>query len=144
MEGFLVLADSATTDEDSGKVHMLGAGWSLTGPAVPPSAIAGFLRIPWDEAGQDLRFRLRLLDHDRKEVKLAHADGDTRAVGFEGALGLRHPPKPDEVTKRVPMNLSFAVPVPSLPLTAGRVYEWLLEVEEVEVASVCFAVRADG
>ncbi|MGW3344515.1 DUF6941 family protein [Nonomuraea rubra] len=144
MEGFLVLADSATTDKASGKVHMLGAGWSLTGPTIPPSAITGFLRIPWDEAGENMRFRLRLVDHDREGVKLAHTDGETRAVGFEGSLGSRNPSEPDEVTKQVPMNLSFAISVPPLPLPAGRVYEWLFEIEDVEVASVRFAVRADG
>ncbi|MFB4277645.1 hypothetical protein ACBJ59_20305 [Nonomuraea sp. MTCD27] len=143
IEGFLVLADSATTDKSSGKVHMLGAGWSVTGPAIPPSAVSGFLRVPWDEAGEALRFRLRLVDEDRNGVKVLHGDGETRAVGFEGTLELRDAEPPDEIMEQVPMNLSFAISVPSLPLPAGRVYEWLFDVEDTEVASVRFAVRAE-
>ncbi|MET8865787.1 hypothetical protein ABZW11_22855 [Nonomuraea sp. NPDC004580] len=141
IEGFLVLADSATTDATSGKVHMLGAGWSLTGPAIPPSAVTGFLRLPWEEAGEGMRFRLRLVGKDQAEVKVLHEDGECRAVAFEGTLGLPDVQSTDELTKQVPMNLCFAIPVPPLPLPAGHVYEWIFDVEGLKVASVRFAVR---
>ncbi|MEO3804911.1 hypothetical protein [Nonomuraea sp. B1E8] len=144
IEAFLVLADSATTDRASGKVHMLGAGWSLTGPAIPPSAITGFLRIPWNEAGDEVRFRLQLLDDAHQAVTLLHDEADTRPVRYEGTVALRNAQPADEVMWQVPMNLSFAISIPPLPLASGRTYEWMLEVEDVEVASVRFAVRPEG
>jgi hypothetical protein len=143
IEGFLVLADSAAPDT-SGKVHMLGAGWSLTGPTVPPSAVAGFLRIPWEEAGEQIRFRLRLVDEDREGVKIPHEDGENRAIEFEGTLALQSAQPADEITKKVPLNLSFAVSVPPLPLPTGRAYEWVFDVGDTEVATVHFAVRSDA
>lgn len=142
IEGFLLLADSATTDTASGKVHILGAGWSLTGPAIPPSAVTGFLRVPWEETGEERRFRLRLVGEDQEEITVVHEDGESRAVAFEGALGLPDAQTADEFAKQVPMSLSFAIPVPSLPLPAGHVYEWIFDVEGVKVASVRFAVRS--
>lgn len=141
IEGFLVLADSATTDRASGKIHMLGAGWSLTGPAVPPSAIAGFLRIPWGEASEQVRFRLHLIDEEGEPVKIPQGDGGDLPIGFEGTLALNDAQADHEEAKWVPMNLSFSVSLPPLPLTTGHPYEWIFEVEGSRVASVRFVVR---
>jgi hypothetical protein len=141
MEGFLVLADSATTDRTTGKVHLLGAGWSLTGPTVPPSAIAGFLRIPWGDAKEDLNFRLQLLDENRTKIELPRADGESRPVRFDGRLGPVGTQLDEDVTRKVPMNLSFSLNIPPLPLSPGETYEWILEIEGAEVASVRFGVR---
>jgi hypothetical protein len=141
MQGFLVLADSANTDRTTGKVHLLGAGWSLTGPSVPPFAIAGFLRIPWDESKEDLSFRLQLVDEHRAKIELPGADGEPRSVRFEGKLGLVEAQPDEDVTREVPMNLSFSLNIPPLPLSPGRTYEWILEISGVEVASVRFGVR---
>ena len=42
----LMLADSA--QEVGGKLYILGGGWSVTGPVVPPSAVAIKIDVPWD------------------------------------------------------------------------------------------------
>ncbi|MCK2218124.1 hypothetical protein MF672_030690 [Actinomadura sp. ATCC 31491] len=144
IDGFLVLADSASTDKGSGKVHMLGAGWSLTGPKVPPSAVAGFLRIPWDEVGDQIKFRLRLLTRDREEVRVLDETGQNRAPQFEGILALQQVQPADELSRQIPLNLSFALSIPPLPLLAGRVYQWALDVGGIEVATVDFAVRPES
>ncbi|MFI6595043.1 DUF6941 family protein [Nonomuraea sp. NPDC050536] len=143
IEGFLLLADAATTDVASGKVNMLGAGWSLTGPAVPPGAIAGFLRVPWDEAKEQIQFALRLADEGREDVRIPIADGETRAVGFQGNLALQDGEQDGTSNARVPMNVSFSISLPPLPLTPGHAYEWILEVGGEEVATVRFAVRPE-
>ncbi|MER6581828.1 hypothetical protein [Nonomuraea sp. NPDC001023] len=142
IQGFLVLADSATTDQTTGKVHMLGAGWSLTGPVVPPSAVAGFLRVPWDEVEGQVQFRLLLVDENREGVKVLHDDGENRAIGSEGVISLLNARPTDEIAKGMPLNLSFAVSVPPLPLPGGHTYEWILEIGDSEVASVSFGVRS--
>ncbi|NUW46223.1 hypothetical protein [Nonomuraea rhodomycinica] len=143
MEAFLVLADSGNTDQATGKVHLLGAGWSLTGPVVPPSAVAGFLRIPWNDVKEDFTFRLRLVDDARNPVEIPLADGQAKPVGFEGGLDVGFDQPQEDVARRIPMNLSFSLNIPPLPLVPGRVYEWILDVGEVEVASVRFGVRPE-
>ncbi|MEV5499809.1 hypothetical protein AB0M50_30855 [Nonomuraea fuscirosea] len=140
MQGFLVLSDAASTDAASGKINLLGAGWSVTGPAVPMSAVAGFLRVPWEKATRKIRFALRLLDEEGVPVR-PFTDSDGPLV-FSGEIT----PDPDHlepIATRVPFNLSFAIPIPPLPLETGRVYEWVMEAEETRVASVHFAVRAE-
>ncbi|MDA0633996.1 hypothetical protein OUY22_11260 [Nonomuraea sp. MCN248] len=143
MEGFLVLADSGNTDLTTGKVHLLGAGWSLTGPVVPTSAVAGFLRIPWDDVKKDLDFRLRLVGDNRDPVKIPAADGKTKPVIFNGKLGIVNVRPQDGVARSIPMNLSFSLNIPALPLAPGSTYEWVLDVGETEVASVRFGVRPE-
>ncbi|WP_214327831.1 DUF6941 family protein [Nonomuraea sediminis] len=144
IEGFLLLADAASTDQPSGKVNLLGAGWSLTGPVVPPGAIAGFLRIPWDEAKEQLKFTLRLVDNDREDVRIPVDEGEMRAISFNGNLALQEAQQDGSSDEDVPMNLCFAISLPPLPLTPGHTYEWILEVGAAEVASVRFAVRPEA
>ncbi|TQM77747.1 hypothetical protein FHX40_4518 [Thermopolyspora flexuosa] len=61
------MSDAAQIDA-SGKVGLLGAGWTITGPNVPPMAVTVFLRVPWEEAGQRRTFRIRLLDEEDQPV----------------------------------------------------------------------------
>ncbi len=143
MEGFLVLADSGSTDQASGKVNLLGAGWSLTGPVVPPSVVAGFLRISWEDVKEDLTFHLRLVDESRNPVQVPQAEEKPRLVGFKGKIGFGDAQPTDGVGLQIPMNLSFSLSIPPLPLTPGNAYEWILEVGDAEVASVRFGVRPE-
>ena len=39
MRASLVLCDYAAQDVLSGKVHLMGAGWSMTGPCLPPTPL---------------------------------------------------------------------------------------------------------
>ncbi|WP_084957792.1 DUF6941 family protein [Thermoactinospora rubra] len=144
IEGFLVLADSASTDQATSKVNLLGAGWSLTGPVIPPAAIAGFLRIPWNEAVDEARFQLRLVDEDGNDVKVPTVNAGLRPVVIEGSMALANASPENEVARKVPLTLSFAMTIPSLPLTPGRAYRWILDVDDVEVASAQFAVRPES
>jgi len=140
MQGFLVLGDAASTDEATGKINLLGAGWSVTGPIVSMSAVAGFLRVPWEDLGAKIRFTLRLLDEEGEPVRpCADSDGTLSFTGeiTPDAEGL------EPMATRVPFNLSFAIPIPPLPLVAGRVYEWVMEADETRVASVQFVVRTE-
>ncbi|MGP3928892.1 DUF6941 family protein [Nonomuraea sp. KM88] len=141
IEGFLVLSDAASTDAATGKINVLGAGWSVTGPTVPMAAVVGFLRAPWEEVRQKIRFVVRLQDEEGQPVR-PFTDGDG-ALSFSGEFA----PDIDQaepMARRVPLNVSFAIPIPPLPLTAGHVYEWILAANDVEVASVSFVVRAEA
>ncbi|MGH3741942.1 MAG: hypothetical protein ACRDT1_11480, partial [Micromonosporaceae bacterium] len=60
VEAQLILCDSAQTDASGGKVHMLGAGWSITSTPAAPHAVVVLAKIPWDRANQKIHFRLAL------------------------------------------------------------------------------------
>ncbi|GHE43827.1 hypothetical protein GCM10017673_52460 [Streptosporangium violaceochromogenes] len=140
MEAFLLLCDAANTDQGSSKVNMLGAGWSITGPNVPASAISGFLRAAWDEVENPIRFSLHLVDEEGNAVcPFGEGDGPIRLSGSFSLPGEAHM---DDMAKRVPLNIAFAVPLPPLPLQTARAYRWILEMRDEQVAVVDFAVRS--
>ncbi len=140
MEGFLVLSDAASTDVATGKINLLGAGWSVTGPVVPMAAVAGFLRIPWDDVEGKISFVVRLQDEEGRPVR-PFADNDG-VLSFHGEFA-PHADQSEPIGRRVPLTLSFAIQIPPLPLAAGRVYEWNLEANDAEVASARFVVRGE-
>ncbi|WP_327102661.1 DUF6941 family protein [Nonomuraea glycinis] len=141
IEGFLVLSDAASTDVATGKINVLGAGWSVTGPAVSMAAVTGFLRIPWEEVEQKICFVVRLQDEEGQPVRPFAEEDSTLSFSGEFAPNID---QAEPMARRVPLNVSFAIPIPPLPLTAGHVYEWILAANDVEVASVSFVVRAEA
>jgi hypothetical protein len=117
----MMLADAA--QEVNGKLYILGGGWSVTGPLLPPMALALKLDVPWSAANQTHEFLLVLVDADGHPVRVAAGDeGEVRAGGtFEVARPPGLPPGTD-------IDFAFAVTVPSLPLSAGR-YAWQLWID---------------
>src|SRR3954462_9097331 len=75
MEAVLILADAAQQTGPGGKVSMLGAGWSVTGPAVAAGAVVVFLWIPWDETNAAHEVVLSLVDADGHVVGVPGPDG---------------------------------------------------------------------
>ena len=124
ISALLLLCDSAVADP-SGKVHMLGAGWSSTGTPTAPQAVVAMMKIPWDRANQPLAMHLQLLDSDGVPVTLATTEGP-KMLGTEGTVEVGRPPG---VAHGSPLDSSFVLSVPPLPLAAGR-YEWRLTVAE--------------
>ena len=127
IEAVILLCDAAQADP-TGKLHMLGAGWSVTSSPTPPSAVAVMVKIPWDRANQKLTTTLALEDADGNPAPGAPA--------AEAILEVGRPPGLDPGT---PIDASFAVTTPSLPLPPGR-YTWRLRVAEQEFTA-SFQVR---
>lgn len=124
IEAQLLLCDSAVADP-SGKVHMLGAGWSMTSSPTAPHAVAVLAKIPWDRANQKLPLTLQLRDSDGQDVEVPTSAGDKK-IGSEGNIEVGRPPG---VSHGSPLDASFALNLPSLPLSPGR-YEWRLTIAE--------------
>jgi Family of unknown function (DUF6941) len=115
----MMLADAA--QEVNGKLYVLGGGWSVTGPLLPPMALALKLDVPWSAANQEHEFLLMLVDADGHPVRVAD-DNDVKAGGtFE--VG-----RPPGLPAGTDIDFAFAVTVPSLPLAAGR-YAWQLWID---------------
>jgi hypothetical protein len=129
----LVLCDAAQADPN-GKVHMLGAGWSIT--SSPTShAVAVLIKIPWDRANQQLPLKLSLLDSDGHPVQFDTQDGVAN-IESSGVIEVGRPPG---VAAGSMLDAAFALNVPPLPLGPGR-YEWRLELAELTEAR-SFTVR---
>jgi hypothetical protein len=129
IEAIMLLCDAAVTDP-SGKVHMLGAGWSITSSPTAPSAVVVLVKVPWDRANQKLPFSLALEDADGQPPPTAPS--------ADGVIEVGRPPGLDPGT---PIDAAFQVTVPSLPLPPGR-YTWRLKIAEQEFTT-SFQVRAN-
>jgi uncharacterized protein DUF6941 len=134
VEAQIILCDAAVADP-SGKVHMLGAGWSVTGTPTAPQAVAVLMKIPWDRANQRLPMALRLLDADGTPVSLDGPDGP-QVIESRGEVEVGRPPG---LAPGSPIDASFALNVQSMPLQPGR-YEWRLELAD-QTFGASFQVR---
>ena len=120
IEATLLLCDAAVGDP-SGKMHMLGAGWSITGTPTAPAAVVVLLKVPWDRADRKLPIALRLVDADGHPVLI-----EGKAVGIRQALGMGRQP---QVPSGVPIDASFAMNLGPMALPPGR-YRWLLDIDD--------------
>ncbi|HEX4018540.1 MAG TPA: hypothetical protein VHX15_17515 [Frankiaceae bacterium] len=126
----IILCDAAQADP-SGKLHMLGAGWSVTGSPTGAAAVAVLLKIPWDLANTKLPFSLQLEDADGQPVILGGG-----AVDMRSEFEVGRPPGLDPGS---PIDASFQLSVQPMPLAPGR-YQWRLQVGDDEFAE-SFQVR---
>jgi hypothetical protein len=132
----LILADAAQSS--GGKVHMLGAGWSITGTPTALQAVVGLIKVPWDRANEQLRLRVQLEDEDGKEVVLPGPDSTLdQRIEFEATLEVGRPPGLKHGT---PIDSNFAIGIPPMPLTPGR-YTWRLKIAD-DVFTTSFTVLA--
>lgn len=131
----LLLADYAQQDQ-SGKVSMLGAGWSNTFSPLPPHAVVALIQVPWDRTNQTIPFALRLLTDDGEPV-VADSPTGPQPLALEGELEAGRPPGATPGTYQV---FPFVNQSPPLPLVPGR-YEWRLTAGE-DSAIYEFEVRA--
>lgn len=137
MRAALVLCDYAAQDIPGGKVHMMGAGWSVTGPMPTSHAVAAFIKVGWDEANEPHPLSLRLLDSDGQTVSVPGPAGE-QPIDFPGNLEV---PRPTGIPPGSEIDATLAVNVGALPLVPGQRYRWQLEIDGQPIASEPFLVR---
>lgn len=115
----MLLADAA--QEVNGKLYVLGGGWSVTGPALPPMSIAVKLDVPWLESERPHEFGLELVDEDGRAVPA----GEAGTVRVEGTFEVG---RPVGVPEGSDVDFAFVVNIPPFPLPPGR-YAWRLSVD---------------
>ena len=120
MRATLLLADAAQAVE--GKLYILGAGWSVTGPQPAPMAIALKLDVPWDQANTRHRWRLELVDADGEPVSLS----ENGAIFIEQEFEVGRPPG---VKPGTALDYVVAMNIAPLPLEPGRQYAWTLTID---------------
>jgi hypothetical protein len=120
----MLLADAA--QEAAGKLYILGGGWSVTGPQMPPMAIALKIDVPWTEANRRHQWELVLTDDDGQPVMLPAPDGIEQRLTVGGDFEVGRPPG---VAPGSDIDLPVAVTVGPLPLPPGRRYAWRLSID---------------
>ena len=121
----MMLADAAQAAE--GKLYILGGGWSVTGPAPSPSAIAVLIQVPWDRTNVEHTFRVELIDSDGDSIVLDTEAEGPQPVVIEGAFEVGRPPG---VKPGTSIDVPLAITVGPLPLPPGGRYEWRLSINE--------------
>jgi hypothetical protein len=145
MKATLLLCDAAQVDP-SGKVHILGAGWTVVGGGVgvplPGQAVVALIHVPWHQTTQPHFLRLRLEDADGNLVLVGPPDGRQPLVHEQTVAVDRPPGAPEGITLDVPVVVSLG---PGMPLPPGR-YAWRLEIDGTsdEDWMATFHVRAPG
>lgn len=124
MKVTMLLADSAQTAES--KLYILGGGWSVTGPAPAPSAVALKIEVPWDQANKKHSFELSLVDADGNPVMAATAQGEQPIqIGGEFEVG-----RPVGLAPGTPIDMPMALNFGPLPLTPGSRFTWRLTIDQ--------------
>jgi hypothetical protein len=124
MKVTMLLADHAQAAE--GKLNIIGAGWTVIGPAPAPFAIAILFEVPWDRANEQHDFRLELVDSDGDAVLVPTPDGEQPLV-LEGQFEVGRPPG---VKRGTPLPFPLALNMGPHQLAAGGRYEWRLTLNE--------------
>jgi hypothetical protein len=135
VSAYLVLCDAAQADP-SGKIHMLGAGWSITTPNTP-HAVAVLMKVPWDRSNEPIHLQLDLTDSDLKPVAFETPTGPLHIHG-DATMEVGRPPG---IVHGSDLDASFAMNIQALPLRPGR-YVWCLKVGDELIAQAPFNVRA--
>lgn len=137
MRASLILCDFAETDAAGGKVHMLGAGWSVTGPQPAMQSVVALIKVGWNEANRPVDFVLRLTDGDGAVVHVP-APAGTQALEVTGRMEVGRPAGIPEGSE---IDANFVVPLQPLSLTPGQRFTWRLSFGDEEAASESFYVR---
>lgn len=116
----LLLADYAA--EFGGKLTVVGAGWTFTGPQVGPMGLGIILEVPWTETNRRHNLVIELQDEDGNPARIGPENAPVR-IESEVEVG-RPPGHPAGVAFSVPIALNFG----PIPFEAGRRYLWVVAV----------------
>ena len=137
MKATMLLCDAAQVAD--GKLYILGGGWSLTGPAPAPSAIAIKIEIDWHEAVTSHHWELWLEDADGRPIQIDTAEGP-QMVEIRGDFEVG---RPEGIPEGSPIDLPLAVNLGPIPLSPGGRFTWKLSIDGTQDAgwSVSFTTR---
>ena len=134
----LVLADFARAAE--GKLDLLGAGWTVTGPQPSNFGIGILIEARPGEFGGEHTVLLELVDKDGQPVPVP--DGDDPLLHIEGQIQILPPP---DHSPALPVIVPLAFNAAQMPLPPGQWLEFRfwLDGETQEGWRLPFATRAE-
>jgi hypothetical protein len=123
MNTMLILADSAQVS--SGKLYILGGGWSITGPGPTPSAVALQITVESHEFGDTHHWELSLEDADGHLVLIEGPNGDS-PIEVRGDFTAN---TPEGVPAGTPVMIPLAINFGPIPLAEGSRFVWRLSID---------------
>jgi hypothetical protein len=125
----MLLADAAQAV--SGKLYILGGGWSLIGPEPTPMAIAIKIDLPWESADIPHTLQLDLLGEDGQPAVLPLQTEDdpeprNRPMQISGQFQTGRPP---DLRSGTPLDVAMALNIPPLPLQPDYHYTWRCSID---------------
>lgn len=122
----VLLADVGTSDS-SGKLNLLGAGWSqmsvLPNGMTSDFAVAVFLEVPWDKCNRELKLVLELQTQDGQVVSLPTPAGPSAVRVKQGVVVPTLPGAPNGSWGSACYLVNFKG---GLPLSPGNWYRWVV------------------
>ena len=134
----LILADWAQVI--NGKLYVMGGGWTETGPAPTPSALAALIEVSWDETNRKHPVKFELVDSDGQPVMVVAPTGaQPVVVATEFEVG-----RPPGVNPGTSFNLPMALNFGPLLLPPGKEFVWrgFIDDRSVEAWVVTFRTRS--
>jgi hypothetical protein len=134
IKAVVLLGDYAVVPD--GKLSIIGAGWTFTGPDPVPSGLGLVIEVPWDQANRRHTWSLFLKDSDGNVF--TDDAGNPLELGGEFEAG-----RPPGHPAGTPITMTQAINIGPLPLQPGSRYEWVLTIDgqEDEDWKVGFNVR---
>lgn len=120
----LLLADWA--EVLNGKLYVMGGGWTETGPAPSPSALAAIIEVDWNETNIEHTLKFALMDADNRPVMIPTPTGE-QPTEIEAKFNVGRPP---EAKRGSSFNVPLAMNIGPLPLQPGRVYVWRCSIDD--------------
>jgi hypothetical protein len=138
MRATLLLGDFARVVD--GKLDILGAGWTVTGPHPATMGLGVLIDVPWDLTDQRHELRVWLSDQDGHQVT-AHGGEGPEPVEVRNDFEVGRAP---ELAPGRPVSFALAVNINGLPLPPGQRFQWRLELngQGEEAWNVSFETRA--
>jgi hypothetical protein len=124
MEATILLCDAA--EAVNGKLYILGGGWSVTGPAPAPSALAIKIDVPWTEANRKIPLVVQLVTADGLPMTVRDPLQNEQAVKLELEIEVGRPPG---VVPGAPLDATVAFGIPPLPLPPGQRFQWRVSID---------------
>ena len=124
MKVTMLLADAAQAV--SGKLYILGGGWSIIGTDPTPTAIAIKIDVPWHEANKRHRIKLALVTEDGEPLIVPTPIGD-RPLELVGEFEAGRPPGLKAGSN---LDVVLALNIGPLPLKPDSRYVWRCFINE--------------
>ncbi len=119
----------------SGKLYIVGGGWSVCSPRTPAMSLAIKTLVPWNETNVKHHLSVELQDADGHPIEL----GDPpKPVRRDGDFEVGRPPgiKPGS-----DLDFIMAINFFGLPLKPETGYTWQLEIDGEPAARASFRTR---
>ena len=138
MKVTILLADAAQAV--GGKLYILGGGWSITGPAPTPMALAIRIEVPWTEANIQHTLELKLLNEDGQPVMAPTVTGD-RPIELTSRFETG---RPAGLRQGTPLDVNLAINLSPLPIPPGSRFVWrcFINGETADEWQVSFSTRS--